>query len=678
MKQLETMYLMNVSLYITSSETLKDFEFVSKNCQRALQMLYINPFGLNFVYLQQYEKMFPHIETIYELRSLQEIDLFVMYWIDKITFIRKINASLLFYYLANRQFENKEEITKKLLKKIEHISLITAQVDSLSYFIDSIPHLVNVKSIKLKYNECIQWELFNDLPYLKRIEILFLFRCPLNFIEKLKEVNCIKIDYQFIFQINSGDDEMLERIKELQFQLKQHSKQIGININVLTKSMENNYCHMLSPYIDPSYFIENQQMKILHSCYPVELKILSAKKIESVDNIDLKELTSLKKLIINFKNTKLFTLEFPSTINYLSIDSSQAAFNVNQLPLETFFFIGGMHDSLKFNSSLTSISLYNCSNCSLNLSQCSHLIHITISSSRHISVTFNEQLLTFSSYQCFGMDIFLKTIDKHTNIFSFEKVVDFWYKPTSKIICNVECDSFDLSHIQLKHLSLYESSIGSIVLPQTIDVVRINNTAIKTFHFSFVDKLIIQNNAFIDSIEGNSITSLNFNGTVNQWNINSLVSISYHKGYLTPEIECITMKIKSKEEIVNLSQLHIDELILCSKAKTKVLYLNNSIQSISPNKSSMTLFKTGKKQLTKQQIHHLIQEIHCVFPIYSERSVVKINNKYLQSLDLSCCFIKKLIFVNCPQLTSIVIPHSLKHIHFQYCPKLHSISFAKI
>jgi hypothetical protein len=161
----------------------------------------------------------------------------------------------LFYYLANRKCENKEEITQKLLKKIEHISMITAPVDSLSYFLNSIPHLTNVKSIKIKYNEDIQWEQFNTLPYLQRIEVMFLFHCPLHFFEKVKEVNFVKIEYQLIFQINSGDDEMLHRINELQMQFKHHSKQIGININVLTKSMEKNYCQMLSPYVDPSYLL---------------------------------------------------------------------------------------------------------------------------------------------------------------------------------------------------------------------------------------------------------------------------------------------------------------------------------------------------------------------------------------------------------------------------------------
>ena len=671
MKQLEKIYLMNVALYIESIETIKRFEMISKNCQESVHMLRINPFGINFVYLQKEKSLFPRIQTIYELKSLQEIDLFVLFWLDEITFIRRINASLLFYFLGSRTFENKEEITKKLLEKIEHISMVITPIDSLSSFIHSIPLFKNVKSMKIKYIDEINWSLFNELPQLRRIEVLFLFHCPDNLHEKFRNVNFVKINYQFLFEINSGDEMILERIMEV----KQRMIYVGININVLTQSMEQYYCNMLGEYVQPSYFVENEDITVLHQCYPVELKILSRKE-EFVDSIDLNEFICLKKLIVIFKNTKEYYLNLPSTLTYLSVDSSQALFSVNHLPLETFFFVSGINNTFYFNSTLKSISLYNCSNTQINISGCINFHHLTASACRHLTITLDERIATFSLCHCFATTFLINHEDKTRSIISIEKLSDFMFKPTSKIIGNIECEVLDLSKCKIKQLSLYETTISLVKLPELMNTVRIVNSAISDLYFEMISKLIVQDNSVINIIHGNTIRSLNFDGIINQWNINLLHQISYHRGYISPEIECIIMKIKSKEEYVNLAQIQIEQLILSSKAKIKVLFLNNSIQTISSNKSNVHLFKKGKQQLNKQEINTLLKQTHCSFPPNTERAIVKISNKHIQSLDLSNCFIKKLLLHNCPQLKSLVIPSTLSHLHLQYCPNLSFISFS--
>ena len=55
MKKLEKIYLMNIALYFNSFHDLQTFEMISRNCQEALQMLRINPFGINFIYIQPRE-----------------------------------------------------------------------------------------------------------------------------------------------------------------------------------------------------------------------------------------------------------------------------------------------------------------------------------------------------------------------------------------------------------------------------------------------------------------------------------------------------------------------------------------------------------------------------------------------------------------------------------------------
>ncbi|KAL7716970.1 Uncharacterized protein QTN25_005563 [Entamoeba marina] len=74
MVHLENIFVKNVLFYLTTIQDIMNFEMVSKNCQMAIQTVFINPFTLSeTVHLTTINKIFPNLQTFFITNTVDSV-----------------------------------------------------------------------------------------------------------------------------------------------------------------------------------------------------------------------------------------------------------------------------------------------------------------------------------------------------------------------------------------------------------------------------------------------------------------------------------------------------------------------------------------------------------------------------------------------------------------------------
>ncbi|EDR26535.1 hypothetical protein EDI_088650 [Entamoeba dispar SAW760] len=661
---LERVYLMNILLYCDSITTIKTLLCVNKKCQETIHSIRINPFNINFKEISKNKHIFTNLETIYELKDLEEVEEFKRSWNNKITFIRTIQSCAIFYSFIKPFNTNQIE----LLSKIEEYSITRLTLHCIDEFMYSIPFFFHLKKLKIGYSSYFNFNKLNQLKNLKTVYVLFQFRFPETIIYDFHNVDIQRTKYHFILYSIYDEDILQFQIYTIQHEY----PSIQIHIALLTRKVEQYFHYFDSCYVDPNYFKE-EEYETINNSLPCNIKIFS-KKIQDIKHINLKDCYYLKNLSITLKNKDSFELVFPQSLKILSIEAPQAKFNLNNIPIECLNLTRIQSNWHSILTTLTSLSLYQCKDFEIDLAHSKLLKKIGVCCCSEISIITPITIPLCGIY--FSTKIKINFTDNYidTPLFIYD-VIHFWCSQTKKMIVEINTDTLDLFMFNLQYISFYDCSIKFIKLPMSLHFVRVVNSRFKFLEFNNLIKLTIQSHSIIEKIKGNYISRIHLSGTINNWNIQNIGTISYHNGILSEEIKCKRVIVKTKKRYIDLHHINSNYVIFSSKSKTNIACLNKEVIHIIKNSLPVVILNLNNFIPSKQFYNEVFYQVSNVILSNIIQTTLRIVGKKIKNIDLSHCSISKLIIRRCQFIENILLPFQCQSIYIEKCPNIHKIRY---
>ncbi|ELP87605.1 hypothetical protein EIN_145890 [Entamoeba invadens IP1] len=663
--RLEKVYLMNVLLYVDSVTTMKLFIQVSTRCWETSQMLRINPFKISFKTVCQNPTLFPHLETIYELKDNDEMEEFKKHWIDKIAFIRNIQSYVVYFF-----FPQPLSTTQiKFFEKIEEYSAVRLTAHYLDDLVNTIRYFTGLKTLKIGFASGFNFRLLNTLPSLERVYIIFQYTCHEDVIKAFERVDITRVKYVFI--VNSVvSPQILARTFS---DIKRRYQEISLYATLLEKSIKNNFYFTTLCNVDPSYFQEDATEIDIQNFLPIEMKICS-KEPQNLSVVDVGKCEFLKALTIMFNNERPFAVLLPSGLKTLSVEGTQAMFSLNNVPVE-FLNLTRMHNQWDFSfSSLVSLSLYQCQHLNMDLTHCDKLEKVGVCCCADLELKVPTRVKLCGMYFSTRLKVFIKENESTFCDLSLQDVIHFWLSRSMKMVVEVKADLFDLTQFRLKMISLYDCSVKRLILPKTILFVRLVNCLVEKVLGGVIRKITVQSKSIISDIEANYIGKVHLGADVELWNVGEINVVSYRRSTVRPHLKCRRIVLKSKERFVDLSMCTADRLSVSSKTKTDVVLINHSFSSVFLNNVQLMILGQSEKVFNRKAL--ISKELGKKNAEISETlssDVFRASNKNVEVLDLSHTTIKKVIVRNCKHLHELILPHTCTKTHVQHCNELQHV-----
>ncbi|KAL7720750.1 Uncharacterized protein QTN25_001971 [Entamoeba marina] len=643
---------MNVILYMESVEDIKSIIKVSKKCLNAVQELRINPFKISFKKIHENKALFGGIQTIFTLADDEEVRLFIMNWINNISFVRRMDSFLIYFHFPKPY----DIYYYQLLSKIQHFNIVKLSVNYINDFIETIQYFKNLTVLQISYSKSFDLSLLQHIRSLKKVYIIFQNKVYDPFIEQLAKLDLMKVDVHLVLHLCCDSFDFVEYIKN-ECQL---FPSININITCLHEQFIPLFTPLENVNIHPNFFTLDNYESVINQSLPKDIKVYS-KSTYSINNINLESCSYLKSLQISFSNTKSFSLTLPSSLNSLNIEGSSALFQVTDIPLNYLSMTRVDVQRNYFLTTLTSLSLYQCREITMNLENNLNLskVGICCCTNCKISVPINISLcgIYFSNriYTEFhsGKDII--------KVFG-EDIIHFWYSQQKKIVIEIRTNQLDLCFLKIQYLSFYDCIIENLILPETVSKVRMVNCDFKNVTCYSIHLLIAEQRAHIKKIQGNCIDQIVLKGKVEDIDVATVEKIHF------------LIMIVIIDIALDFESCKIKEIDVSPKSSFSSMYVPSSLQYLNLNNRDIIVgglqnTKISRIELLKQQLTS--KEI--TFDQKVKIRKIKVNKKKVELMDLRNVDMEKLILTNCFQLKNIFLPPTIKNVHIFNCHSIKNI-----